>query len=557
MPRQHAGASTAASTQDALSAGAVTATVHVAVIARRASRTLPACLAALRDAGCPSPSVVAVGPDGPAQARNAALAGCRAPVLMLVEDDVAVSPGALRAVALAWADPRTAVAGGPLAGGPLEVDGPSPTYPGANVAFRAAALRGAGGFWPARGDPDQRDWFSEEHEAQRELARMGWGAAWVPEMAARRLGGPLPLRQRLRTGARRQAVGEPRAPREAAQAVLTGLGGALLGRRRERLGRAAENLGVLAGPRLVRAELEPVAAATPFRASVPRPVRRRRRRRRAGASQAAPAVLVYHRIAVLDEDPMALAVSPEHWAEQLDVLRARDVVPLEALVAGDAPPGALAVTVDDGYADAALLRDAGIPVTLFVSTGHVEEGRPFWWDQVTAACRTRAGALAAAGDRAWILGPAARPHLTAWLQPRPPAEIDAALEALTTIAAPGADRPLTPGELRELARHVTIGAHSRTHRCLRDATRDEQRAEVERSRDDVARWTGAVPTAFSYPFGVPGEAWDATTRAVVRDAGFACAVQIGPGPPGDPFAVPRRCAPDAGGEAFARWLEGR
>jgi peptidoglycan/xylan/chitin deacetylase (PgdA/CDA1 family) len=264
-------------------------------------------------------------------------------------------------------------------------------------------------------------------------------------------------------------------------------------------------------------------------------------------------VLVYHRIAELDEDPMRLAVSPEHWAEQLEVLRAREVVAVDAVASGEAPPGALAVTVDDGYEDALVLKDAGIPVTLFVSTGHVEEGRSFWWDQVTVACRRREGVLAEAGDRAWILGPVARPHLTAWLQARSPAEIDRALGA---IGAPVADRALTVEELRDLAGHITLGAHTRTHRSLRHASPAEQRAEVERSRDDLERWTGRRPTAFAYPFGIPGEAWDATSRAAVRDAGFGCAVQIGPGRSGDPFAVPRRVVPDVGGEAFARWLDG-
>jgi peptidoglycan/xylan/chitin deacetylase (PgdA/CDA1 family) len=525
----------------------------VAVIARPGSPALPACLAALRADGCPQPLVVTVGHDGPAQARNAALEACGSTVLALVEDDVVIAPGWLRAVAGAWSDERTAVAGGPLDGPHLRVDGPSPTYPGANVAFRAAALRGAGGFWPARGDADQRDWFSEEHEAQRELARQGWGSAWAPRMAAGRVGDEPTLRQRLRTGARRQAVGEPRPAAEAARALVTALGGAALGRRRERLARAAENLGVLAGPRLVRAELEPVAAATPFRASVPRPARSVRPTRRGAAAAAPPVVLVYHRIADLAEDPMGLAVSTRHWAQQLEVLRARRVVPLEALVAGDAPPGALAVTVDDGYVDALVLKDAGIPVTLFVSTGHVEDGRSFWWDQVAAACRAREGALTGTEDRAWILGPAARPHLTAWLQARSPEEIE---QALGAIEAPATDRPLTVDELRDLAGHITLGAHTRTHRSLRHAAPADQRAEVEGSRDDLERWTGRRPTAFAYPFGIPGEAWDATSRAAVRDAGFTCAVQIGPGRGGDPFAVPRRVVPDLGGEAFARWLDG-
>jgi peptidoglycan/xylan/chitin deacetylase (PgdA/CDA1 family) len=524
--------------------------IEVAVIARPGSVTLAHCRAALRVAGCVAPQVFEIGDDGPAQARNAALAQCRQPILALVEDDVVVAPGWLDAVAGAWRDPRTAIAGGPLAGAAgLRVAQASPTYPGGNVALRASAVRGAGGFWPARGDAAARDWFSEEHEAQRELRRMGWSSVFVAGMAARRLGGEPSLSQRLKAGARRQAVGTPRPGPEAARALVRGLAGAAMGRRRERLGRAAENLGVLLGPRIVERELDPVVTETPFRPSVPAPARARRARRRGSA----PAVLVYHRIAELHDDPLGLAVSPANWAEQLEVLRARGVAPLEAVVTGNAADGALAVTFDDGYADNLVLREAGIPVTVFIATGHVEDAKRFWWDGVAAACHARCGEILAVEDRAFVLGDVARGHLLAWLQPRAPQDIDRVVEALRP---PPTDRPLTVEELRDLARHVAIGAHSRTHRSLRHATPDEQRADVERCRDDLAAWLGKPPSAFAYPFGVQGEAFDDTSKRIVREAGFALAVQNGMGRAGDRFAVPRRAVPDIGGEAFARWLDG-
>src|SRR3954451_3608787 len=209
--------------------------IDVAVIARRRAPLLDAVLDALRDAGATGARVVYVGPDGPATARNAALVACTDEVLALVEDDVLVAPGWLAALEAAWRDAGhdVAVIGGPLA--PV-VGGPSPTYPGGNVSFRAAALRGAGGFWPARGRAGQRDWFSVEHEVQRELARMGWQSAFVPGMAARRASAPPGMRERARTGARRQAVGEPRSRGQALGALAKGLAGAAAGRRRERLG---------------------------------------------------------------------------------------------------------------------------------------------------------------------------------------------------------------------------------------------------------------------------------------------------------------------------------
>jgi peptidoglycan/xylan/chitin deacetylase (PgdA/CDA1 family) len=104
---------------------------------------------------------------------------------------------------------------------------------------------------------------------------------------------------------------------------------------------------------------------------------------------------------------------------------------------------------------------------------------------------------------------------------------------------------------------VTIGAHTRTHRGLAYASESEQHDEVVRSRDDLARWLGAPPAMFAYPFGVPDADVDATTHAVVRGAGFRAAVLNAPGivsADTDPFAVPRHAVPDVDADAFRAWL---
>jgi peptidoglycan/xylan/chitin deacetylase (PgdA/CDA1 family) len=278
--------------------------------------------------------------------------------------------------------------------------------------------------------------------------------------------------------------------------------------------------------------------------------------------------LLYHRVADVEHDPLGLAVSPANFASQIDALRER-IVPLEQLASGDFPDGAVAITFDDGYADnLPALRGIDVPVTVFISTGHVQEGRTFWWDELARLLNTARATTpltVSLGDdtRTWPARDAAgreiaRAGLHAWLQVRSREDIEAALAQIRAWAdAPeGEDpRPLTLDELRELAQHVTIGAHGRNHLSLRWA--DDPAGEMQRSRDDLAGWLEQTPTAFSYPFGVPGRDVSDRTVAIARDCGFTCAVlndERALVAPLDALALPRRVSRDIDGAIIASQL---
>ena len=103
-------------------------------------------------------------------------------------------------------------------------------------------------------------------------------------------------------------------------------------------------------------------------------------------------VLLYHRIVSLSSDPLSLAVSPDHFAQQLEYIY-RTCHPMRLLDLVDAvrqrslPRRAVAITFDDGYSDNfehayPLLRSAGIPATIFVSSEQVDTAYEFWWDDL-------------------------------------------------------------------------------------------------------------------------------------------------------------------------------
>ena len=79
----------------------------------------------------------------------------------------------------------------------------------------STALAGVQGFWPARGRPRTRDWFCEEHQAQRELAAAGWRVRYEPALAATRVGpadglrAPAALRRAAAAARRAAAAARP------------------------------------------------------------------------------------------------------------------------------------------------------------------------------------------------------------------------------------------------------------------------------------------------------------------------------------------------------------
>jgi peptidoglycan/xylan/chitin deacetylase (PgdA/CDA1 family) len=129
--------------------------------------------------------------------------------------------------------------------------------------------------------------------------------------------------------------------------------------------------------------------------------------------QVAPQVLVlmYHRVIELPSDPYELTVTPQHFEEQMQVLRRfYRPIPLQQLAGalrdearpqrlagleelGDAwrgeslPRKGVVLTFDDGYFDNLLnakpiLERYDIPATVFVATGYVGKGWEFWWDEL-------------------------------------------------------------------------------------------------------------------------------------------------------------------------------
>ena len=103
-------------------------------------------------------------------------------------------------------------------------------------------------------------------------------------------------------------------------------------------------------------------------------------------------ILLYHRVNDFLSDPFMLCVTPQNFAEHLQVIHeVGHPIQLEELARGmhdgNMPRRAVCVTFDDGYADnlytaKPLLERYDVPATVFMTTGSMGRSRELWWDEL-------------------------------------------------------------------------------------------------------------------------------------------------------------------------------
>jgi peptidoglycan/xylan/chitin deacetylase (PgdA/CDA1 family) len=279
-------------------------------------------------------------------------------------------------------------------------------------------------------------------------------------------------------------------------------------------------------------------------------------------------ILAYHRVLDVDEatfdfDLELVSASQGQFRRQMQLLGRRfNPTSFRDLIAAfetgaRLPPRPLVVTFDDGYDDNyrivfPILRELGIPATFFVSTGHIDSGRPYAYDWfVHMLCRSPAHTLTIAAldlecrlpasksarralatdllDRMKTLDAASQEAIIAnlerqWSMPRERGHADC--------------RPMSWDQLREMqAAGMEIGSHGVWHNMLAKLSPEAMRAEVSESKRVLDRELGRPVEVISYPVG----GLDAYNRDVIdsaRAAGYrlGCSYISGTSP------IPRKAA---------------
>ena len=315
-------------------------------------------------------------------------------------------------------------------------------------------------------------------------------------------------------------------------------------------------------------------------------------------------ILLYHRIApkTKDTDPWELCVTPEHFAEHLEVLNTyTHPLSLQQLAqahqAQTLPSRAVAITFDDGYANnleygKPLLQQYNIPATVFVITGYLQDNREFWWDELDQLLLQPGQlppklSLNLGGNvRQWTLEDASdytedhhrqdcdrhtqsaslsqrfQFYTSVWQSLLPLSE-GQRRQALADIATWAKVQPVARPTHRSLRLEelevvqsgdlMNIGAHTVTHPLLSTCTLDCQYQEILQSKATLETILGHAVPSFSYPFG----AYTRQTVPLLRKADFtyACSTIVDSvWRYSDRFQLPRIEVKDWDGDQFAQWL---
>ncbi|MFE2723489.1 polysaccharide deacetylase family protein [Kitasatospora sp. NPDC059327] len=222
-----------------------------------------------------------------------------------------------------------------------------------------------------------------------------------------------------------------------------------------------------------------------------------------------PWILMYHSVAVEEDDPYQLTVSPERFAEQIAWLHRRgqrgvSVRELMRARAGGRADNLVGLTFDDGYADfgrfaVPILQAYGFTATAYVVADLL--GRANDWD--------------VKGPRKKLL----------------------TVQEVTELAAAGWE----------------IGSHGLGHQALPGLPAEVLATQTRESRRALEEVVGGPVTGFCYPYG----AVDLPATLAVRDAGYDYACAIAHSPLTGRYALPRCYVGDRDGAWRLRAKRGR
>ncbi len=275
-------------------------------------------------------------------------------------------------------------------------------------------------------------------------------------------------------------------------------------------------------------------------------------------------ILMYHHVTAGDE-PFLPHVPVRIFVRQMKYLRRwYRVLDLDRLVelikkGENPPPGSIAITFDDEYADVyqnafPLLKGLNLPATVFITTGFVDTARLPWTDELGFLFKeTAITALEIArGEKKEVFRWSDQASKIGVFR-----EIKAILKTLyeeerenlfrqiadqLAVAKKNPARILSSKEIREMAdAGIDFGAHTVYHPILSRVPPRLAQEEIKESKSQLEKILRQEVRGFCYPNGEEGD-FDEVIKGMVRHAGYeyACSTIEGvTDASSDPYALKR------------------
>lgn len=197
----------------------------------------------------------------------------------------------------------------------------------------------------------------------------------------------------------------------------------------------------------------------------------------------------------------------------------------------------IAITFDDGTASTfgcifPVISERKIPITIFVTTGHLENGEILWFSYLKAICFETQYANIRIGETGFELKTISqRKKAWYWLSHLAKASgnpVEFCKEMSKTYPIYPQLQNLHAGmtfeQVRQAGSHplFELGAHTVTHPYLPHLTVDYQKYEIEDSNKVLSTLTRKPVRFFAYPGGV----YDGTTLDLVKKSGYTSAFAV-------------------------------
>ena len=276
-------------------------------------------------------------------------------------------------------------------------------------------------------------------------------------------------------------------------------------------------------------------------------------------------ILMYHGFTDQDghegiENNQGKHIHIEKFGAQVKFLKENyNVLPLNQVVSYLAtgkklPPWPVVLTFDDGYRSNyslayPILKEFGVPATIFLATDFIESNEWLWTDRVEYAIdKGKFPGSSPSSESKKMLDRKIRLELKGIrqeLRSEKVEDLESRQGASLSEERPSSEiyRPLSWEEVRGMIQSglVSVGNHTHTHVILTRCDLETIEEELRLSEEIIEKRTGVRCQLFCYPNGEIGD-FDERTKKILKDRGYSCALTTLPGfndPYSDPLELKR------------------